>query len=174
MLEKPIYGGRFGPPPDLGKTMLLCDFQAKLKRLHPDLYVKTDERTKNGANFWISGIYLKARRQPSKIKADRNLVHAQHEKYLNALESGELDKFVSGVCLNHIPEYDIFDFALTRILAPGWRKLAMRFVAVNICTLERAQKVFNCPSLGESDYDNMNFFKRFNWTKKGTQGDQNA
>lgn len=173
MYQKPRYGERFGPLPTSGIIMLLCDFQSKLKRLNEDLYVKTDERVKHANDFWLSGIYLKATRQT--IRGDKNYAgDTAQRKYLEELENGNLDKYICGVCLNHIPEYDIFDFELTRLLASGWRKIVLRLVKMNLCTLAEARKVFNCSALGESTYDKMKFFDRFNWAKKITQGETNA
>ncbi len=148
--------------------MLLCDFQAKLRRLHPGLYVKTDARKELAEGFHITGIYIKVpKREVYKYttRVNKNAVNHKHEDYLNAAERGELDKFICGVCLEQVPEYDIFCLVNNSMLAPGWRKIALRMVKLKICSLAHARKIFSCSSLGESDYDKMSFFKRLNWAK---------
>lgn len=167
-MTEPIYGERFRPLPNLGKCMLLFDLQSKLSKLNPALYIKTDERAKNGADFWISGIYCKNPKRTAKIGTSGSLseVTIDQQKYLQALHAGELDIFITGVCLNHIPEHDVFDLEKNSMLAPGWRKIALRLVTSKLCTLSRAKKIFNCSSLGEHDYDKMNFISRLRWAKQ--------
>lgn len=156
--------------------MLLTVFQEKLKKANPNLYVKTDERKKQGDNFWISGIYYQVRTRADLRYHSGGLaeIHREQAKYLEALSRGDLDKFITGVCLNHIPEYDIFDFTRSCMLVPGWRKIALRLVKANVCTLAQAKKAFNCTGLGESTYDKMKFFARMKWSKKLCQGEDDA
>lgn len=167
-------GERYAPPTDkLGATLLIGDFNLLIKKLNDRLYVKTDERKEIAEGFWVTGIYYKEpERVISRYKNNKNAVHGQHEKYLNALEAGELDKFITGVCLNVVPEYDIFDLAYNRMLAPGWRKIVLKLVQHKLCTLEKARKVFKCSSLGEHDYDKMKFFQRLAWAKKQGEGEE--
>ena len=152
--------------------MLIGDFSSKIKELNDHLYVKTDDRNEIAEGFHVSGVYYKQPgRVESRFKNNKNLVHAKHENYLLALEAGELDKFICGVCLEIVPEYDVFDLAYDRMLAPGWRKVVLRLVKLDLCTLVKARKVFNCSSLGEHDYDKMGFFDRLRWAKKLADGE---
>lgn len=159
---------RYSPSQIWGDKVLLGDFQSRLRKINPGLYVKTDEISKLSLpDLRISGIYLKQhKRQEIKHKNDKNAVDYHHEGYLTALERGELDTFICGVALDYIPEYDVFDFARNQMLMPGWRKIALRLVELKLCSLEKAKKVFECSSLGESDYDKMSFFKRLEWARK--------
>lgn len=151
--------------------MLLGDMQSKLKKLNSRLYIKTDERKEHAKGFHVSGIYLKAsERVKLRFKNDKSAVHWKQGKYLEALERGELDRFICGVCLEHVPEYDVFCFVKNNILAPGWRKIVLKLVKYKICTLDQARNVFNRQSLGESDYDKMSFFKRLEWSRKLSEG----
>jgi len=163
---------RFSDPTKLGKQMILCDLQAKLRKVNDLLYVKTDRVNVTGnGRFKLSGIYLKVpKREQRRFKQDSNQIHASHEKYLVALENGELDKFICGVCINHIPEYDIFDFEWSRILAPGWRTIAMKLIGLKLASAEKVKKVFECQSLGEHTYDKLNFFRRLEYAKKLAHG----
>lgn len=146
--------------------MYLFDLQAKLRELHPDLYVKTDTINKLHCGLVSSGIYLKnPKRAADRSTWGKHYVHEKQRKYLEAIEAGQLDKFIMGVCLNYIPEYDIYDLERERILMPGWRTIVKRLHANKIITLDKARKVFNCKSLGESDWDKLNLHQRIRLVK---------
>ena len=146
--------------------MYIFDLQNKLRKINKDLYVKQDEINQMSCGLISSGIYLK---NPGRSKdmtgSNKNLVIAQQRKYLEAVEAGHLDKFIIGVCLNYVPEYDIFDLERERILMPGWRTVAMRLVKMKVASLDKVRKVFQCKSLGESDWDNKNMFERIRTIK---------
>lgn len=146
--------------------MLFIDFHAKIQQLNEQLYVRTSERNRVTDEIGSFGLYHKGQRQKIDIaKNRRNAVDHHHEVYLNALESGELDKFICGVPADYVPEYDVFDFVHTRILMPGWRTIVMSLVKKKLVTLDKARKVFQCSGLGESTYDKMEFFDKFAYAK---------
>lgn len=165
--EEPTYGERFRPLPGSGKTMTLDNFKHKLKQLNSKLYVKTDERTHNGGDFYLSGIYFKKRERKNIRSMGDSINYAETEqiKYLQALEAGDLDTFICGICLNHVPEYDVFDLARETMLMPGWRKIVLRIVKLRLCDIDKARKVFSS-SLGLQTYDHMKYLKRLAWAKE--------
>lgn len=127
----------------------------------------TEKRSHIRGDMYSSGLYYKqGRRDTGTTAAERALVHASQRTYLEAIEAGELDKFICGVSINFVPEYDRFDIEECKILMPGYRTILMRLVKDNLISLDKARKVFDCPSLGESDYDKLNFMQKYNWAKE--------
>lgn len=151
--------------------MYLFDLQTKLKKLHRDLYVHVDEVNNMHCGLVSSGIYIKnSTRAQDNTGSGKNYANAQTRKHLEDLESGQRAKFVMGVCLNYVPEYDIYDLTRDKILMPGWRTIATRLVKLDIVTLDKAKKVFKCRSLGETDWDKARLYQRIRWVK----GDRDA
>jgi hypothetical protein len=150
------------------KAMLIGDFQNRLKKINPLLYVQTDKSVKRPEGHRHSGIYLKTqKRQAMSVSRDQyGLVNPNHIKYLEAVEKGEFDTFICGICLDFIPEYDIFNLEYSRMCVPGWRSIALILVDKKVATLDKVKKVFNCNGLGESDYDKMSFFQKLEFAKR--------
>lgn len=148
--------------------MLLFDFQSKLRKLDPRLYVKTDKCVVRENSLKHTGLYYKAeRRTQMNVDSDSyGQVSPEHVKYLQALERGELDAFICGICLDIIPEYDIFNLEYTRLAIPGWRTIALRIVEAKAAKLDQVRKAFECSSLGETDYDKKSFFQKLEFAKR--------
>lgn len=148
--------------------MLLTDLQAKLRRIDTRLYINTDQiaTRENGLRF--GALYLKKARKSeiSVQKADRNIVHSSHAQYLDALERGEMDTHITSICLDFIPEYDIFNMEYTKLSVIGWRSLALMLHKQKIAPLDKIKKAFQCNGLGESDYDRANFFGKLEFAKR--------
>jgi hypothetical protein len=145
--------------------MLIGDFKKRLQQLNPNLVVKDDQVVKmDGLKH--SGIYLKQVKQSGLSYDVKGRGDARVERYYAALESGQLDKFLCGVCLEWLPEFDVFNADYTKIAVPGWRTVLMQLVSKQAISLDKARKIFNCASLGEADYDRMNFFKRAEFAKR--------
>lgn len=121
-----------------------------------------------------AGIYLKQTKQAGLSSDVKGHGHHLVEKYYAALESGQLDKYLAGVCLERIPEYDIFNEDYTKMEIPGWRTIILRLVQAKVTTLERARKVFECSSLGESDYDKLSLAGKMRLAKKIDLGEKDA
>lgn len=150
-----------------GNEMLIGDFQSKLRKLDPNLYVRTDDVRVLENGLKHAGVYYKQKKQAVKSnKVDRLHASSEQQKYLNALEKGELDFYVCGICIDILPEYDIINTNYGRIVSLGWRTVLLRLVEHKITTLEKARKVFNCSSLGESDFDKANFHQKLAIIKK--------
>ena len=152
--------------------MLLTDFQARLRRIDTRLFVKTDRPEKRENGYKFGGLYFKkARREQINVQqSDRNIISAGHAKYLDALERGEFDTFVTAICLDFIPEYDIFNMNYTKLSVMGWRSVALLLVEKKIATLDKVRKIFNCKGLGESDYDRAGFFGKIEIAKRLADG----
>lgn len=148
--------------------MTLMSFQDKLKKIHPLLYVDATrpQARENGLKF--GAVYLKRPRKEAINVAvnTRNLVSEGHAKYLDALETGQMDVFITSICLDFIPEYDIFNMEYTRLAVLGWRSFGLMLIKQNIVPAERVKKGLNCAGLGESDYDRASFFGKIEIAKR--------
>ena len=148
--------------------MTLMSLQDKLKKVHPELYIDTARKQvrENGLKF--SALYLKRPRKASVGVAqhERNLVNEGHAKYLDALESGQMDIFITSICLDFIPEYDIFNMEYTKLAVLGWRSLGLMLINRKIAPAEKVKKAFGCAGLGESDYDRASFFGKIEIAKR--------
>lgn len=153
-------------------SMLLTDFQAKLKRIDTRLYIDASKPVTKENGLKFAPLYLKkARRdQVSTSKTDRNLVHAGHAKYLDALESGVMDTYVTAICLDFIPEYDIFNKEYTKLAVIGWRSVGLILANQKIASIDRIRKAFNCQGLGQSDYDKLDLFGKLQFAKRLEDG----
>jgi len=170
-------GGGFRPAPDFmpftlipweQPKMLLTDLQAKLRRIDTRLYIDASRPVTKENGLRFAPLYFKKARK-SEIavqKSDRNSVNAAHAQYLDALERGEMDTYVSAICLDFIPEYDIFNMEYTKLAVLGWRSLALMIVRQNIADIEKVRKAFNCQGLGESDYDKASYFGKLEIAKR--------
>jgi len=127
--------------------------------------VNTESKSRIHREIYSHGIYYKAEKRQSPTLGTEHL-HSSQAKYLEGLESGQLDTFICGIPAGEVPEYEVFDFEQTRILMTGWRSIIMALVKQKLVDLDKARNLFNCQSLGESDYDKMDFFKKFEFAKK--------
>ncbi len=148
--------------------MLLTDLQTKLRRIDTRLYIDTSNIVTKENNLRFAPLYLKKARK-SEItvqRSDRNQVNAAHAQYLDALERGIMDIYVTAICLDFIPEYDIFNMEYTKLAVLGWRSLALMLYKQKIASLDRIKKAFQCNGLGESDYDKASFFGKLEFAKR--------
>ena len=146
--------------------MYFFDFNAKLKQLNARLYTNIENVTRTSPGVFSTGIYLKAgKRDKGADKVNTNYAEGSARELLRALQEGSRDTYLMGVSTNFVPEYDVYDLDRGKILMPGWRDIVLRLVKKEVCTLERARKVFNRRSLGESDWDRLSFPQRFQWAK---------
>lgn len=148
--------------------MLLMNLQKRLQKIDAKLYIDTDSTQvrENGLKF--APLYLKkARKSEVRVQqSDRNSVNAAHAQYLDALEKGVMDTYVTAICLDFIPEYDIFNMEYTKLAVIGWRSLGLMLAERKIAPLDRIKKVFECEGLGESDYDKASFFGKLEIAKR--------
>lgn len=144
------------------------NLQRRLKQLDPRFYIDTESAKVRENSLRFAPLYFKkARRGESSVqKYDRNIVNAGHAQYLDALESGVMDTYVTAICLDFIPEYDIFNMEYTKLAVIGWRSLGLMLAERKIAPLDRIKKVFECEGLGESDYDKASFFGKLEIAKR--------
>lgn len=136
--------------------MYLFDFHSKLRQLNPTLYVMTDNKKQVKGDWWTTGIYQKQGERIKKRISKGNLHYGNKfggGDYLRKVYSGEIDSFIMGCPVGWVPEYTVFDLSQFEILAMGWRPILIRLAEKRLISVEKARKVFNCPSLGLSDYD---------------------
>lgn len=148
--------------------MLLTDFQTKLRRIDTRLYVDNSviSTRENGLRF--APLYFKKARKSeiSVQRSDRNAVSASHAQYLDALENGVMDVYVTAICLDFIPEYDIFNMEYTKLAVMGWRSIGLLLRNMQIADINKIKKAFNCNGLGESDYDRASYFGKLEIAKR--------
>lgn len=146
--------------------MYLFDFIQKLQKLNPKLYANTEQRTYIMRGVWITGLYLKQPKRKKVSTGSRLAVLSEKQRqYMEAMEKGELDKFVGGVGLVYVPEYDIFDIEQYKLMLPGWRTILLNLAKQKVIDLDKAKRVFKRSSLGQSDWDNMDFHKKIEWAR---------
>lgn len=148
--------------------MTLMSLQDKLKKVHPELYIDASSKQTRENGLKFSPLYLKRPRKASVGVAqhERNLVNEGHAKYLDALESGQMDIFITSICLDFIPEYDIFNMEYTKLAVLGWRSLGLMLIKRNVASADKVKKAFGCAGLGESDYDRASFFGKIEIAKR--------
>lgn len=140
------------------------DFERKLKRLNPELYLGRTVVDYFNGELGSTGIYLK-RRDPSgqslanevtsAVLGKPGSVSAKDARYLK-----EADLYLGGVTLKHIPEGNVYNPDQS-LWAKGWREILLNLIASRVVHVERARKVFECPSLGYSDWDNMSDLQKY-------------
>lgn len=135
--------------------MFFFDFNSKLKRLNPNLYCGGNSATVFDAEWRSIGIYYRRTVQEAKMTSAL-MAHASDDEraYIKRREEG--DEFVSGVTINWVPEHPKFS-PKGKLLAKGWRSIVLELVRKGFVSIDRAKKVFNCPSLGESDFDKLSY-----------------
>lgn len=148
--------------------MLLTDLQAKLRRIDTRFYIDASRPVTKENGLRFAPLYFKKARKSEVTvqKSDRNSVSAAHAQYLDALERGEMDIYVSAICLDFIPEYDIFNLEYTKLAVLGWRSLALMLIKKELATADRVKKAFECKGLGESDYDRASYFGKLEIAKR--------
>ena len=131
--------------------MHLVSFNEKLTKLNPRLYI--DQKTpKPWCGHLLAGIYLKSPKR-AKRRFFKSDYHGDAAKYISALEAGYLDQHVSSICLDLIPEWDIWDLNNRMIKVRGWRTVLLELARKKVIDLEKARKIFSCSSLGLTDYE---------------------
>ena len=148
--------------------MLLTDLQAKLRRIDTRFYIDASRPVTKENGLRFAPLYFKKARKSeiSVQQSDRNSVCAAHALYLDALERGEMDIYVSAICLDFIPEYDIFNMEYTKLAVLGWRSLALMIVRQKLADLSKVKRAFECKGLGESDYDRASYFGKLEIAKR--------
>jgi len=147
--------------------MYLFDLQAKLKKLNPGLYVKTDRRVEIKPGIFSSAIALRNfKRTPHSLtKAALNYADQTQRVRLEDANAGHLEAYMGGASLDWTPEYDEIDLETGAIIRRGWRSIALDLVKKGACSLEQARKVFGS-SLGEYAYDRLASHEKLAWARK--------
>jgi len=140
--------------------LLSFDFKSKLQRLNPLLYVVDGVQ--------VSSIYQRVQKR-SDIKSNYNYLEREAAKLLEAQESGLVDEHICGIPKDFIPEWDEFKLDTGHIVRRGYRSILKILIEKKLCTLERARKVFNCPSLLEADFDRMTIPQKIARIKEDAQ-----
>ena len=153
--------------------MYTFDLAAKLERLNSRLYIDTQNGRELAEGWWVSGIYLRSPERRERRISESRLGGAGRQVY-DAAVAGQKDKYIAGISLTWVPEYDIFSTeGEYELLAPGWRSLVMNLVKQRLVSLDQARKVFNCSGLGEQTYDKLSLVERHDlWKKDFEDGDK--
>jgi len=135
----------------------LFDFQSKLAKLNPNLYVNTKEVRHIRGDWHSTGIYLRnSGGRKGRTSTGRAYVSAAASKLLEDTMAGRVDKYIGPVPASFVPEYDVFHFdkfGEGRISAVGWRTILCNLVRKGLLDSRKTKKIFDCRGLGESTYD---------------------
>ena len=138
--------------------MLLFEFNYRLRKLNPRLYVATTYRRHVADGYYGTGIFLKdPGRQRGATRTEMQYGTSDQQRYLEAENSGTKDRFIMGCPVEWIPEYDVFNLETGRLMASGWRSVLMHLIKRGLIDRQYARRLFDCGSLGEATYDNLGF-----------------
>lgn len=141
------------------RRLFIFDFQHKLKKLNPSLFVNDSNANARDGEWKVLGLYLRRTAQSERFtEFQKVMLDGDARRYIDAQESGHAAEHVCSVPANWVPERDIFG-ADGKLLAKGWRTIVMNLIARRIVNRERATAVFGT-SLGETAYDRMSFEDR--------------
>jgi hypothetical protein len=130
--------------------MTALEFERKLKKLNQRLYVSRTVNTTYNPELFSSGIYFQNGSELTNLYPKKSLTVSEFEQYREVNETPDL--YVSWCTWRHIPE-GTWIAKDESIIAPGWRQILLKLSAKKYIDLQRARKVFSCPSLGLSTYD---------------------
>ena len=146
--------------------MYLFDLASKLKKLNSRIYIDTRGGTRIAEGWHATGIYY---REPGQDRAKykgavSHYVNNDAQRLLDAYDKGHKDKYLGGVAIEWVPEYDIFSEVEQgkplHLVAPGWRSIVARLSRQGYIDLKRAKLLFGAASLGEQSYDKLKFEAR--------------
>lgn len=149
--------------------MYLFDFQSKLKKLNPRLYVNTKEVRHIEGDWRSTGIYLRSAGGRKGRSTGLGEVSNAAQSLLKDTMAGHVDKYIGPVSAGYVPEYEQYKFdkwGEGKILAIGWRTTVLNLIRKGLVDADRAKKVFNCRGLGESSYDKLPGSKKMLWAKE--------
>lgn len=158
--------------------MTLITLKEVLKRIDPRLYIRDKDRKVSYSHdsevVYVGGIYLKETggRGTRLTGSDWNAasISAAQRRYREDLVSGNLDKFICGVSFNGVPEYDIYNLDTSDLVMPGWRSIAKVLALKKVASWDQIKRAFRCNSLGENDYDKLNFYGKLAMMRKRKDG----
>lgn len=134
------------------------EFERKLKRLNNRLYLGKNIIDTFNPELLSTGIYYK------ELKTDPgfNLNDLSGKDYSNARKQfvENPDIYLTWCTIKHIPEGNWYN-EKGKLIAKGWREILKFLSEKGYFDLKRAAKVFNCSSLGYSNYDSLNHDQKF-------------
>lgn len=138
--------------------MYLFDLQAKLRRLNPGLYVRSDVRVQVQPGIYSTALHLNVNRRKVRgvAQGDIALLGSEGAKRLQEHYTGQIDLYLGGVPLDWVPEFDEIDPKTALTIRKGWRSIVLNLVKQNVCSMDRARKYFGS-SLGETRYDKFTY-----------------
>ena len=122
------------------------EFERKLKRLNPKLYVGNLIQHQFNNELLSTGIYFKDE-NPDKFSGIQEL-------------ENQPDLYLGWITVKHVPEGNWYSDR-GRVIARGWREILLNLASKKYIDLQKARKVFDCPSLGLSDYDKLTQEQKF-------------
>jgi len=148
--------------------MYLFDLKSILSKLNANLYIDDSKASYTRNGFKVTGIYQRVPKvKISRInKFDWHQADARQQRYLRDSTEGHMDKFICGVAIDHLPEYDVFNLDEGTLSCPGWRSIAHMLIKQKIASPERIKKLFRCSSIGEADYDKLDYMGKLNLIRK--------
>ena len=120
--------------------MLMCDFQHKLRKLNPRLYVNTDKVNRICDDVFVTGIYYKDSHASTNLKEFELAYAGEAKTYLADIDSGHLDKFICGCPVNYVPEHDIKKDG--RLVVRGYRSILKILLDSKLIDKHKAESLF--------------------------------
>lgn len=137
--------------------MEASEFERKLRRLNPRIYLGKNINTEYNKELFSTGIYYKDGNNGEKI--DGSVLDAEGSKLAQKYNESP-DLYLTFCTYKAIPEGNLYDDK-GHIIAPGWREILLNLGKKNLISINKARKVFQCPSLGLSTYDNLSVIDKF-------------
>lgn len=139
--------------------MYLSDFQAKLKKLNPNLWIdRTNISYGSNKELGSCGIYL---REKDSDQINTFGLGAEEYQLANRLNTRNMEH-VGWVTHHWVPEGNqyfvpekIHQYEGASLTSPGWREILLKLASAGHINIEKARTVFDCPGLGYSDWDNL-------------------
>lgn len=149
------------------------EFELQLQKLNPRLYLGGKCTEDFNPELGSTGIYLRdLRNQDDEALAKQiktaNLkpkagVSARQARYYSTA-----DTYLGGCTLRYVPEGNVY-LPDKSLWAKGWREILLTLAKHKIIDLQKARKIFRCPSLGVSTWDTLSDDAKFNTHKFSKQ-----
>lgn len=136
------------------------EFETKLRRLNPRLYVGKRINPAYNPELLSTGIYLKDQRDEDCVKVAEEASQISVDDEVEAPSAAQLrrlaenDRYLGFCTVRHIPEGNWYD-TKGKVTARGWRELLLCLSHLRLIDLQKARRIFNRPGLGVETYDRL-------------------
>lgn len=135
--------------------MNALEFETKLKKLNPRLYLGRTLNTTFNPELLSTGIYCRDYNPSERVDLNTLDYESLEESSSVRRMNESPDGYFSWCTWKHVPEGNQYT-PQGKLLARGWREILLKLASCNLISLHKARRVFNDRSLGESSYDKLN------------------